>query len=62
MAGAKEAFKTWRVSSYEERKAVVDKMTEVTIMDANSGGPGGPPGPLGLAVAYDPYPLSIEFA
>ena len=51
MAGAKEAFKTWRVSSYEERKAVVDKMTEVTIMDANSGGPGGPPGPLGLALA-----------
>ena len=34
VAGAKEAFKTWRHSSYEERKAVVDKLIEIT--EANS--------------------------
>jgi hypothetical protein len=34
----------------------------VGIKDANSGGPGGPPGPLGLAIASDSYPLSVELA
>jgi len=31
VAGANEAFKSWKVSSYEERKAVVDKLVEITM-------------------------------
>ena len=35
---------------------------EVPVRDADSGGPGGPSSPLGLAIAYDSYPLPIDFA
>jgi hypothetical protein len=34
----------------------------VLLRDANSGGPGGTRGPLGLAIAYNSYPLPVEFA